>query len=150
MKLKESRDFKTLLPTFLQWLISFLPLHFPVIPQYLIFHSWYISAVWGHGWVFFTSTHAHMWVGIVESFSLVCTPFFFGLFFWEGVLREFCMPFKSTGDFRERNFIPQHQRYFFSSIFMCLHSINQIYHSSHCFNVTYIKAKAKYFLLKLK
>ena len=60
------------------------------------------------------------------------------------------MPFKSTGDFRERNFIPQHQRYFFSSIFMCLHSINQIYHSSHCFNVTYIKAKAKYFLLKLK
>ena len=60
------------------------------------------------------------------------------------------MPFKSTRDFRERNFLPQHQRYFFSSVFMCMHYINQIYRSSHCYNVTYIKAKGKYFLLKLK
>ena len=78
------------------------------------------------------------------------TIFFFWFVFWKGVLGEVCMPFKSTRDFRERNFLPQHQRYFFSSVFMCMHYINQIYRSSHCYNVTYIKAKGKYFLLKLK
>ena len=103
-------------------------------------------------WFGFFHIHTCPYVGrnCGEFFISMHTIFVSLFVFWEGVLREFCMPFKSTGDFRERNFIPQHQRYFFSSIFMCLHSINQIYHSSLCCNVTYIKAKAKYFLLKLK
>lgn len=147
MKLKESHDFKTLFFVVTDFFFTSALFCNPSISHI----SFMIHYCCMRSWLgFFTSTHAHMWVGILESFSLVCTPFFFWFVFWKGVLGEVCMPFKSTRDFRERNFLPQHQRYFFSSVFMCMHYINQIYRSSHCYNVTYIKAKGKYFLLKLK